>query len=113
MAQIWHCWGCGITPIQPPAWEPPYAAGMALKSKKQNKTSLSAPFFPPAFAHFVSLYHVLVILSLSNFFVITIFVMVTCDQSFFVCLFVCLGFFCPHPRHVEVPRPGTEPLPQQ
>ena len=26
-----------ISPIQPLAWEPPYAAGVALKSKKKNQ----------------------------------------------------------------------------
>ena len=36
------CSGCGVRPaavalIRPLAWKPPYAAGMALKSKKQKK----------------------------------------------------------------------------
>jgi len=43
MAWILHCCGCGIyrlaatAPIQPLAWEPPYATGMALKSKRKKK----------------------------------------------------------------------------
>ena len=28
-----------VAPIGPLAWEPPYVAGAALKSKKQNKTT--------------------------------------------------------------------------
>ena len=40
--RIWHCrelWyrPATIAPIRPLAWEPPYAAGAALKKKKQNK----------------------------------------------------------------------------
>ena len=30
-------WPAAIALIQPLPWEPPYAAGMALKSKKQTK----------------------------------------------------------------------------
>ena len=33
------------TPIQPLAWEPPYAVGVALTEKKQNKTQNPKPFF--------------------------------------------------------------------
>ena len=34
---LW-CRMAAPAPIQPLAWEPPYAAGVALKTKKQNKT---------------------------------------------------------------------------
>ena len=34
---LW-CRLVGTAPIRPLAWEPPYAAGAVLKSKKQNKT---------------------------------------------------------------------------
>ena len=43
--RLWHChelW-CGpsaVALIGPLPWEPPYAAGAALKSKRQNKTRL-------------------------------------------------------------------------
>ena len=43
MAQIWHCFGCGIdrpaavAPIQPLAWELPYAPSVALKRPKKKK----------------------------------------------------------------------------
>ena len=50
-ARIWCCCGCGVdvaqilwcslaatAPIRPLAWEPPYAAGMALKKNKRQKT---------------------------------------------------------------------------
>ena len=33
---LWHR-PAGVTPIRPLAWEPPYAVGMALKSKKRKK----------------------------------------------------------------------------
>ena len=33
---LWHR-QAAAAPIQPLAWEPPYAAGVALKSKKQTK----------------------------------------------------------------------------
>ena len=47
-AQIWHCCSCGIgqhlqhrpaaaAPIQPLAWELPYATGMAIKRKKEKR----------------------------------------------------------------------------
>ena len=37
-ALLWlWCKLAAAGPIQPLAWEPPYAAGAALKSKKQNK----------------------------------------------------------------------------
>ena len=44
-AQIWCCCGCGrpgaAAPIQPLAWEPPHATGVALnrpqKKKKKKK----------------------------------------------------------------------------
>ena len=43
--RIQCCYGCGVgqqavvAPIQPLAWEPPYALSVALKNKtKQNKT---------------------------------------------------------------------------
>lgn len=44
--------------------------------------SLSAPFFPTGFAHFVSQCHILVILTMSQMysFLLLIFVMVICDQ---------------------------------
>ena len=40
MAKIWRCHGCGVglaavALIQPLAWEPPYAAGVALKKKSK------------------------------------------------------------------------------
>ena len=42
VAQIWHCCGCdvsqrAIAPIKPPAWEPPYTAGVALKKKTEDQ----------------------------------------------------------------------------
>ena len=42
MAQTWHCCSCGVgqpatAPIQPLAWEPPFAEGVALKDKKKKK----------------------------------------------------------------------------
>ena len=36
MARIWHV-VAGIALIRPLVWEPPYAAGAALKSKKKRK----------------------------------------------------------------------------
>ena len=33
---LW-CRPAAVAPIQPPAWEPPYAAGMALKIKIKIK----------------------------------------------------------------------------
>ena len=51
-AQIPHCYGCGIyrpaatAPIWPPAWEPPYRAGTALKRQKRPKKSyIEIPFW--------------------------------------------------------------------
>ena len=38
-SQIWCCWGCGIgwqLQLQFEAWELPYAAGMAQKSKNKK-----------------------------------------------------------------------------
>ena len=43
MAPVWHCWGCGVgrpvatALIRPLAWEPPNAAGGAVKGKKGKK----------------------------------------------------------------------------
>ena len=42
MARIWHCCGSGIVQqlqlqLDPPAWEPPYATGAALKKKTKKK----------------------------------------------------------------------------
>ena len=42
VAWIWHCCGCWCrpaltAPIQPLAWEHPYAAGVALKRQKTKK----------------------------------------------------------------------------
>ena len=45
VAQIWHCYGCGVghwlhmAPIQPwlLAWEPSYAVGVVLKRQKKKK----------------------------------------------------------------------------
>ena len=38
-ARIWCCCGSGVSmaPIRPLAWEPPYAAGVALKRQKDKK----------------------------------------------------------------------------
>ena len=37
-ALLWlWCWPAATAPIGPLAWEPPYAAGEALKSKKKKK----------------------------------------------------------------------------
>ena len=33
---LWH-WPAAVAPIQPLAWELPYAAGVALKTKKKKK----------------------------------------------------------------------------
>jgi len=33
---LW-CRLAAVAPIEPPAWEPPYATGVALKSKKEKK----------------------------------------------------------------------------
>ena len=43
-AQIWHFYGCGVgwqleAPIQPLAWELPYAVGAALQKTKKKKNS--------------------------------------------------------------------------
>ena len=41
--RIWSCCGCGVgqqlyvAPIRPLVWEPPYAVGLALKSKKKKR----------------------------------------------------------------------------
>ena len=42
MAQIWRCYVCGVGrratgPIRPPAWEPPYAVGVAPEKTKRQK----------------------------------------------------------------------------
>ena len=35
---LWLWWGlAAVTPIRPLAWEPPYAAGVALKAKNKIK----------------------------------------------------------------------------
>ena len=36
LAWLW-LWLAAVGPIRPLAWEPPYAAGAALKSKKEDK----------------------------------------------------------------------------
>ena len=43
-AWIWHFYSCGVgwaavAAIGPLAWEPPYAAGAALKSKNKKQTN--------------------------------------------------------------------------
>ena len=36
-ALLWlWCWPAAAAPVQPLAWEPPYAVGVALKSKKKK-----------------------------------------------------------------------------
>ena len=41
-ALLWlWCRPAAVALIQPIAWEPPYAVGVALKSKKQGKTNQS------------------------------------------------------------------------
>ena len=52
MAQIPRCCGCGVgrelqLPIQPLAWEPPYAVGVTLKrgGKKKKARGLTASFY--------------------------------------------------------------------
>ena len=49
-ALLWLWRGLAATaPIQPLAWEPPYAMGAALKSKKQKKPqNCEQSFVPPA-----------------------------------------------------------------
>ena len=38
VALLWlWLWLAAVAPIQPLAWEPPYAADVALKSKKEKK----------------------------------------------------------------------------
>ena len=45
---LWHR-SAAIALIQPLAWEPPYATGVALKTKNQNKANLQKPMVvPPA-----------------------------------------------------------------
>ena len=39
---LW-CRPAAIAPIEPLAWEPPYAAGAALKSRKKKKKAISHP----------------------------------------------------------------------
>ena len=55
--QIWHGWGCGVgqqlaAPIQPLAWEPPYAPSTALKRQKGKKRK---EIWAPHFARWVVL----------------------------------------------------------
>ena len=38
LSWLW-CRPAAVALIRPPAWEPPYAVGAALKRKKQNKTN--------------------------------------------------------------------------
>ena len=40
---LWHRLAA-TAPIRPLAWEPPYAAGAALKSKKQTNKNVSQEF---------------------------------------------------------------------
>ena len=42
-----------IAPIQPLAWEPPYATGVALKSKKQKQKQKKKPLGVPIVAQWV------------------------------------------------------------
>ena len=35
---LW-CWPAAVAPIGPPVWEPPYAAGVALRRKKKKMFS--------------------------------------------------------------------------
>ena len=49
MARIWRCCGRGVraaaaAAIQPLAWEPPYAEGVALKRQKKKKIGTVFPF---------------------------------------------------------------------
>ena len=51
VAQIPHCYGCGkdwhtTAPIRPLAWEPTYAAGVALKMGEKNKDHISGSPIP-------------------------------------------------------------------
>ena len=48
--KIRRCCGCGVAPVRPLAWEPPYAAGAALEKDKKQKTKLKESFsaFPLA-----------------------------------------------------------------
>ena len=47
-------WLAAIAPIHPLAWELSYAMGVALKSKKQNKTKQKAPTKPKTKTHHFS-----------------------------------------------------------
>jgi len=40
--RLWSCVAMAAVPIRPLAWEPPYAAGVALKSKKRRKKEASS-----------------------------------------------------------------------
>ena len=40
-AQIW-CRPAAVAPIRPLAWEPPYAAGVALKKQKKKRRRILA-----------------------------------------------------------------------
>ena len=37
---LWHRWAA-VAPIRPLAWEPPYAAGVALKRQKGKKIQIT------------------------------------------------------------------------
>ena len=44
---LWQwCWLAAIAPIQPLAWEPPYAMGIAPRSKKKKKKKKSFRTIP-------------------------------------------------------------------
>ena len=55
MAWIRHCCGCGVglaaaALIQPLAWEPPYATGVTIKSKRNKQKSINVGrAFSPVF----------------------------------------------------------------
>ena len=81
---LWHR-PAAVALIPPLAWEPPYAAGVALKSKKKKRKFLILLYLAIA-----DMYHY---------------------YKFFVCLFlffVCFVFLGPHSWHKEVPSLGIK-----
>ena len=105
---LW-CRLAAIAPIQPLAWEPPYAVGVALKRPKKKKRCkilyyLNLFLFLLRFVHMWAenmseqemLIPTLVLIGQWNCFL---------HLSFF--------FFWPCLWHVDVPGPGIKPVPQQ
>ena len=99
MLWLW-CRPVATAPIRPLAWEPPYAAGVALEKAKRQKEKKKFE------SCFVAQWFEDVMLSLHSF--TCSFPVFTELLIFFLIFFVFLPFLGPLLQHMEVPRPGVE-----